>query len=304
MRAVITGGTGMIGSALARACVAAGHEVAVLVPAGLPVVGELPDDPRVSFVDCDVRRLGDFGPGEIGPADLFFHLAWLGTAPGARGALEAQVENVRYALEAVALAARLGCSAFVGAGSQAEYGRVEGALTPETPAFPETGYGVAKLAAGQMTRLACRDAGMRHGWARILSVYGPGDNPYTLVSSVITAALAGERPRCTPGGQLWDYLYCDDAGRALLAIGERGVDGHVYPVGSGVQRPLADFIRDICRACGTGVEPDLGALPYPERQVMHLKADTTALADECAWRPQVDFPEGIARTVTWRREHA
>ena len=65
--------------------------------------------------------------------------------------MELQNNNVKYALQAVKAAKELGCTRFVGAGSQAEYGRVEGTLTPDTPAFPENGYGIAKLCAGQMT---------------------------------------------------------------------------------------------------------------------------------------------------------
>ena len=81
--------------------------------------------------------------------DVFFHFAWLGTTGAARNDMYLQNQNVRYALDAVAAAKRFGCHAFIGAGSQAEYGQVEGLLTPETPAFPEMGYGIGKLCAGQ-----------------------------------------------------------------------------------------------------------------------------------------------------------
>ncbi len=61
-------------------------------------------------------------------------------------------------------------SAFIGAGSQAEYGRVEGKLNSQVPAFPENGYGMAKLCAGQMTRIQC-ESWESDIWTRILSVY-------------------------------------------------------------------------------------------------------------------------------------
>lgn len=293
----------MIGAALVRECLRAGHEVVVLVPDGLPRLGPLPDDDHLLFLDCDVRKLNEFCVEKVGQADAFFHLAWLGTAPGTRGLLQTQVDNITNALAAVDLANHLGCSIFVGAGSQAECGRVEGALLPETPAFPETGYGIAKLAAGNMTRLACREYGIRHCWARILSVYGPGDNPHTMVMQVIADACHGKAPQCTKGEQLWDYLYCDDCGRALLSIAEQGVDGMVYPVGSGCQRLLREFIADICRACDGDVTPVYGAIPYPDNQVMFLRADTTALRVDTGWEAKVTFEEGIAHTVRWYREN-
>ena len=77
------------------------------------------------------------------------------------------------------------CQVFIGAGSQAEYGRVEGVLTAQTPCFPENGYGMAKLCAGQMSRVECQTLGMAHIWTRILSVYGPHDGPATMILSLI-----------------------------------------------------------------------------------------------------------------------
>ena len=104
----------------------------------------------------------------------------------------------------------LGCKVFLGAGSQAEYGRVSGILRPDTPAFPENGYGMAKLCAGQMSRVECQTLGMDHVWARILSVYGPHDGPATMISGTVHHAAGRRRPQadgrgnnsgitCTPG---------------------------------------------------------------------------------------------------------
>ena len=96
-----------------------------------------------------------------------------GTTGAARNDMPLQTRNIASALQAAELAAKLGCNTFVGAGSQAEYGRTEQLLSPETPVFPENGYGMAKLCAGQMSRIRCQELGIKHVWVRILSVYGP-----------------------------------------------------------------------------------------------------------------------------------
>ena len=151
--------------------------------------------------------------------------------------------NVKYALDAVEAAAKLGCDTFVGAGSQAEYGRFEGALNGSVPAFPENGYGIAKLCAGQMTRILCHQKGMRHIWTRILSIYGPYDGDKTMVMSTIGKLLKGESPSCTKGEQMWDFLYSKDAALAMRLLGEKGVDGKVYCIGGGQARPLKEYIE-------------------------------------------------------------
>ena len=71
-----------------------------------------------------------------------------------------QVKNIQYTLDAVHVARMSGCKVFIGTGSQAEYGRVDTALKPDTPCFPENGYGMAKLCAGQMSRVECEKMGI------------------------------------------------------------------------------------------------------------------------------------------------
>lgn len=87
---------------------------------------------------------------------------------------------------------------FVGAGSQAEYGRVNHALTPDTPCFPENGYGMAKLCAGQMSRVECEKLGLVHIWPRILSVYGPYDGKNAMITTPCSRPAGTAPSPCAP----------------------------------------------------------------------------------------------------------
>ena len=208
-----------------------------------------------------------------------------------------QTKNIRYALDAVGVARRFGCKKFIGAGSQAEYGRVEGKLKPDTPTFPEMGYGYAKLCAGQMTKDYAHQLGMEHIWTRILSIYGPNDGKQSMIMSTIAKLLKGEVPKFTKGEQLWDYLYSDDAAKALHLLGEKGKDGKVYVLGSGQVHPLAEYICTIRDIVDPGAKIKIGAVPYSDRQVMHLEADIGAIKRDTGWSPLVEFKEGIIKIV-------
>ena len=177
-------------------------------------------------------RLENITAEEYGRYDVCYHLAWMGTTGKSRNDMYLQNRNVRYALDAVEMAARLGCHTFIGAGSQAEYGHVQGKLTPATATNPVTGYGIAKLCAGQMTRERAHQLGMRHIWVRVLSIYGPYDGKQSMVMSGIYDLLAGKIPQYTKGEQQWDYLYSGDAARAFRMLGEKESEG-VYCLGSG-----------------------------------------------------------------------
>ena len=212
-----------------------------------------------------------------------------------------QNKNVKYTLDAVNLAHRMGCRTFVGVGSQAEYGRVSGKLSSLTPTNPENGYGIAKLTASSMSRILCRELGMKHVWARILSVYGEYDGENSMVMSTINKILNGVIPDFTPAEQIWDYMYSEDAAAAILAIAERGVDGDVYCIGSGEAVMLKDYITKMRDAANPACEPGFGKRPYAQGQVMYLSADTEKLKADTGFEPKWSFEEGIAKTVAWLR---
>lgn len=296
--AVITGPTGAIGRALIAELVRRGVRVLAVCRPGSARLRAIPDDSLVRIVECDLGRL-DTLPNLISEQyDTFFHLGWASAfGAAARNDMDAQTGNIRSALEAVRTAHALGCAVFVGAGSQAEYGRVEGLLRPDTPCFPENGYGMAKLCAGQMTRIECEKLGLRHVWARVLSVYGPGDGAGTLISTLIRALLGGEKPSCTEGGQQWDYLYSADAARAFFLLAERGRHGGVYPLGGGAVRPLKDYIRAVRDAIDPALPIGFGEIPYASNQVMYLCADLAALTADTGFTPGTSFEEGIRLTI-------
>ncbi|MBQ9604476.1 MAG: NAD-dependent epimerase/dehydratase family protein, partial [Firmicutes bacterium] len=193
----------------------------------------------------------------------------------------------------VGAAKRFGCKTFIGAGSQAEYGRVEGKLAPLTPAFPENGYGMAKLCAGQMTRIEAEKFGLKHIWTRVLSVYGENDGKNSMISSLITKLKNGEVPQTTAGEQMWDYLYSGDAARAFALLADKGIDGKTYVIGSGNARPLKEYIYEIKNQTAPNGKIDVGAVPYAEKQVMYLCADITELQKDCGWQPETEFKDGI-----------
>lgn len=302
-KAVITGPTGAIGMALIQCLADNGIDVVAVVRPGSARADRIRESEHVSVVYCDLKELDKLPSLIEGGADVFYHFAWDGTFGDSRNNMYLQNNNVKYALDAVNAAYELGCKTFIGAGSQAEYGRFEGDLNASVPAFPENGYGIAKLCAGQMTRIACQQKGIRHIWTRILSIYGPYDGDKTMVSSTIIKLMNSEKPSCTKGEQMWDYLYSKDAARAFMMLADGGVDGRVYCLGGGIARPLKDYINLIRDAVGNDVEIGFGDIPYSDKQVMHLCADIKGLTKDTGFTPIYTFEQGIGETVDWWRGH-
>lgn len=298
--AVVTGPTGAIGIALCEKLLRENVTVYAVCRPGSSRIKDLPKAAALHVVECDAKELATLPQKMKGVSvDAFFHFAWAHTIGQGRNDMPAQIENIQSTIDAVRAAKALGCQVFLGAGSQAEYGRVEGLLKSDTPAFPENGYGMAKLCAGQMSRVEAKALNLDHVWVRILSVYGPHDGPMTMISGTIRKLLAGERPALTAGIQRWDYLYAGDAADAFYLAACHGRNGAVYPLGSGQAMPLKDYIIQMRDAIDPALPLGLGEVPYGPLQVMHLQADISALQADTGFVPKTPFAEGIRRTMDW-----
>lgn len=300
-KVVITGPTGAVGMALIQKCIDNETEVLALCHRGSKRISNIPKSPYVTVREVELSELQQLSPVKGETYDVFFHFGWMGTTGEARNDMQLQCKNIEYTIAAVELAQRFGCHTFIGAGSQAEYGRTEGKLTPKTPVFPENGYGMAKLCAGQMSRAVCEKYGIRHIWVRILSVYGPFDGENTMITGTIKKLLSGQHAGFTPGEQQWDYLYSGDAAEALWRLAEKGIAGKTYVLGSGQKRALKEYIRELHRAAAEVTAEvgtlGMGELPYAPRQVMSLCADIRDLTEDTGFLPQISFEEGIRKTI-------
>jgi len=294
---VLTGATGMIGCAIARLALEQGMEVLCVVRKDTRRADNLPKSDKLKIIHAD---LSEYATLEItGDYDIFYHLAWEETVGVFRDSADAQVKNIQYSLDAVHLAKHLGCKKFIGVGSQAEYGTVTEPLKPETPAIPESSYGITKYTAGKLSRQLCKQLELEFNWVRVLSVYGPMDGAHTLIMYAIRELRAGRSPEFTKCEQVWDYLYCDDAARALLAIGAKGADGKTYPLGSGQRRRLSEYLEALRNVVNPAGVLQFGKKEYYPHQPMYLCADISELTEDTGWRPEVSFEEGVRRVMQY-----
>ena len=237
--AVITGPTGAIGSALCRLLLSKGIEVYGVCRKDTFRLKNLPKG--VNVVCCDLSEMNILTE-KISSCDVFFHFAWAGTFGDARNDAYLQMKNIEYTLDAINVAKTLGCKVFIGAGSQAEFGRCDKMITKDIPCSPETGYGIAKLCAGNLGKLACKNSEMDFVWTRVLSVYGPCDGENSMVSMVIKTLLKGEKPALTECKQMWNYLYSDDAAEAFYLLAKKGIGDKTYIVANYESRPLKEYV--------------------------------------------------------------
>lgn len=310
-KAYVTGATGAIGMALVAELLQNNIEVTVFLRKDSERSGRIAEsfgeelkrgNLSVEYVSLEELKHFMENVYTTGQQDsVFYHLGWSGTFGKLRNDAVLQQKNVEYTLDAVRLADRLGCTKFIGVGSQAEYGRVSTRLTPDTDTVPENEYGRAKLAAGVSSRELCRELGIEHAWVRVLSVYGPYDGMNTMITSVIRGLLKGDRVSLTKGEQMWNYLYSKDAGKELYLLGAKAVrNGAVYILAGSEEHSLKEYVVRLCRAMDADDKLlGFGDVPYGAGQVMCLTADIGTLCSDTGYIPDTIFEDGIKKTAEW-----
>ena len=266
---------------------------------------------RIRLQDClhKVRPLyADLADAELlrqvieqQPIDAVAHLAWFGVTAKFRNNPLQISQNVVSTLAIWEAAKAAGCKVWVGLGSQAEYGACTGILREDIFPRPVTAYGVAKLAAGLTTAKMSELAGIRHVWLRLLSAYGPGDDGRHMLPSVIVDLLRQKKPALTQGDQVWDYLYVEDAAKAICAVLEQEVTG-IFNLGSGTTVTIRGIVEQIRDMIDPSLPIGFGEIPYQSDQVMHLEADITRLTNATGWRPRIDLKCGLGKTIEWHRQ--
>lgn len=302
VRCVVTGASGFLGSWLVRQLLHGGHSVTVFLR-GEPQAHRVNDwlgCVRVvhgSFEDCTA-----FGKKLAGERiDVFFHLAWSGVTADCRDEVSQISSNVVGCVRLWEIARDLGCKHWIGLGSQAEYGPHEDVLKEDLPLRPATAYGVAKVASAMLTAKMSEIAGIRHTWVRLLAVYGPGDDPKHLIPSTIQMLLAGKKPALTKGEQRWDYLYVEDAAKALARIAATGATGSLN-LASGQTVVIRKLIECLSAMVGADLPLGFGDVAYAPGQTMHLEADISRLQRATGWEPEIPLEEGLRRTIQWHKE--
>lgn len=298
-RVVVTGATSMLGVALIQECVDKNIKVLAIVRRKSVHLDRLPISDLIEIAECDLEELEDLVITER-KYDVFYHFAWDYTKKEQRDAPILQEQNIKYTLDAVGLAKRLGCHKFIGAGSQAEYGHVDGVITPDTGIFPQTAYGMAKYAAGRLSQKLCIQYGMTHIWGRIFSVYGNYDNEGTMLVYAINQFMKKETARFSAATQMWDYLHETDAGKIFYLLGKSTGGNKTYCIASGKSRPLKEFIMELREAFGKDAVCEFAG-DAAGNKLPGLQADTSELEKDTGFVPSVSFKEGIEKLIQYRK---
>ena len=302
MRLVITGAAGFVGSHLADAALAAGHDVTG-IDAFIPYyprevkernVAAAAASPRFRLVEADLRS-SDLGPLLEG-ADAVVHLAAMPGLPRSWSDFELYASCNLVATERLLEAIRdRGVGRLVHVSTSSVYGRT--AIGDESlPTAPVSPYGVTKLAAENLVQAFVDTYGLNASILRYFSIFGPRQRPDMAYHRFAEALLDGHELTVFGDGQSSrTSTFVDDAVGATLAAIGRGGDGEVYNIGGGEPITVLESIEVMAEAIG--VRPRISFAPARHGDQRHTAADITRARRDLGYEPSIAPRPGLRRQV-------
>ncbi len=298
MRVGVTGASGFIGSHVVDALVGAGHEVAVIDL-------RAPHRPDVEHREASILDSAAMNEAAAG-LDALFHLAAVADVNDVVADPAAAIElNVTGTVRALEAARKNGVKRFLLASTVWFYSSIppmDGDTVDETalvdPAAVRHVYTTSKVAA----EMLCHDYWNMHKLPFTVLRYGIPYGPRMRFSLVIPVfvrkALRGEALTLSgDGSQHRKFVYVEDLARAhVLALGD-AAQNQTYNLDGAEKISILRIAETVLRL--TGADQPIEFMParagdYAGKDVVSEKA-----ARELGWAPQIDFDEGMKRTVPW-----
>lgn len=307
---IITGATGFIGSHVAGSLLAEGAEIFALVREESNPRGRLTEHPRLHLVPGSLAQIEKLAAA-VGQADGFLHFAWGGVNRDEIDSPVVQTANVEASLACVRAARELGCQVFMDAGSRVEYGiTADGTMTETMACRPVNAYGKAKLAFYQQAKPLCEQWGITYYHLRFFSVYGTGDHPWSVVSTLVRDLPQGKTVSLSACRHRWNFMNIADAARAVLllyqfagAVTAKG-ESHIVNIASRDSRVLRDYVEEIWALCGRQGKLEFGTFTQAGEGALSLCPTVGKLTELTAgtYREQVTFAAGIRRMLAAEEE--
>ena len=254
---------------------------------------------------------GDFASSAMlsrvssGMYDVVFHLA-------ANPRVEFSVQNpgltthhnVQKTVELMT-ACRNQIDRFVFASSSACYGNVESLPTVEGSVIdsPTSPYGLQKLVIEQFGKLYSELYGMDFAALRFFNAYGPGQDgtsPYSTAISAWCTRLAKNSPLRSDGDgrQSRDMVYVEDIAKAMLTTAEhpQRIGFDVFNVGNGASFQNIEILKYLTNRFQ---HAEIEHAPERKGDVKHTLASISKIKNKIGWSPEVEFWDGLNRTLAW-----
>ena len=193
---------------------------------------------------------------------------------------------------------------FIQIGSCTEYGKLkspqkESYIIKKTYSF----YGRAKFLSTKFLLELHQKFGFPATILRFYLLYGPYQDENRVIPITIKNALRNDNFNCSSGKQFRDFLYIDDAIKAIiLTLKSKKSKGQVINIGSGNQMKIKNVILKICKLVGRG-NPLFGKIKLRNDEIMRLYPDLSKSKRIINWANKTSLYTGLKKTIKFYKHY-
>jgi dTDP-glucose 4,6-dehydratase len=309
---LVTGGAGFIGSSFVRLAIQQGHAVWVLdaltYAGNLANLEEVRQAPGFHFVKGDIRdlQLAEELLKDVKPEALVNFAAETHVDRSIMDAgpfVSTNAGGTQSLLDALRRAGTK--TRFLQISTDEVYGSADDGrpFSELHPLKPSSPYAASKSAADLLVLASRHTFKLDALLTRCSNNYGPYQFPEKLIPLFITNLFEGRPvPVYGDGGQVRDWIHCDDHSRGVMAALEKGKAGEIYNLGGGNRWPNLELTRVLLKLTGRGEELIQHVKDRPGHDRAYL-IDHAKATRELGWQPKIAFETGLEATVAWYREN-
>lgn len=301
---LVTGGAGFIGSAFVRYQLQQYRDIHVVILDKLTYSGNLDnlkeaDSTRYTFIRGDVNDPGAVNKAMQGCAEVVHFAAESHVDRSLSGAAAFIETNVAGVNTLLMQARELKVAQVLLVSTDEVYGSIPSGSFKETdPIHPRNPYAASK-AGGELLGLAYYESyGLPVIITRGSNTYGPYQYPEKVLPLFITNAIDGELlPLYGDGRNVRDWLFVEDHCSGIDCALRLGKAGEIYNISGGNERENIELTRKVLALLNA---PLSLVIKVADRSGHDRRyAIDSAKLKALGWTPQVDWDDGLARTVNW-----
>jgi dTDP-6-deoxy-L-talose 4-dehydrogenase (NAD+) len=276
-KVLVTGATGFIGEYIVEALLQNGFDV-IATSKNEDKALLRPWFGSVKYIDFDLAQLdASINYFEyFGFPDLMLHLAWEGL-PNYKNEFHI-TENLPRHFAFLENMIQHGLKDLTVSGTCFEYGMKEGCLTESMECVPDNPYAIAKNKLQLAIESLLTKYDFNFKWVRFFYMYGPGQNPKSLIAQLDKALENNEASFNMSGGeQIRDFLPVNLIANYFIQIATQNEIQGIINCCGGEPISVKDFVVNYLRLKNKHIDLNLGFYPYADYEPMQFWGDNTKL---------------------------
>lgn len=309
-KAIVTGATGFIGSALVRKLLSMNIEVLALGRKSWDDVdpNRLSESKGFTYIQIDMSEIEKLPQRakekgwESGDSCVFYNFAWGGISGLSDLDIEAQLNNVIWSANSVNAASKLNCKKFVHVGTMEEafasrYLNLD--YKKNSQYNRHVIHSIAKMTARNVLKIISQKNKIDLIVATNSHVMGPNDYRDSFLRVTLVKLISGDELVFSSGEQMFDVISVSDCANAYMKIGQFGKPCSEYWIGSGNPRPLKQYVKIMASLYPSGQDLQFGKMPYNDISLKKEDFSTKLLTQDTGFRPKYQYEEIVHEVYSW-----